>query len=51
MAHRLSEMGIAFELHYCARAMENIAFADELKKLGAASCFDSIWIVGTQKMD
>jgi len=30
MGHRLKSLGIPFELHYCARAQENIAFSQEL---------------------
>lgn len=33
MAHRLTTMGLGFTLHYCARGIENIAFAEELKTL------------------
>lgn len=31
MAHKLASEGKSFELHYCARTSQNIAFADELK--------------------
>ena len=33
MGHRLKSLGIPFELHYCARAQENIAFPQELQNL------------------
>jgi len=33
MGHRLKSLGIPFELHYCARAQENIAFSQELQDL------------------
>lgn len=33
MGHRLRSLGIPFELHYCARAQENIAFPQELQNL------------------
>lgn len=33
MGYRLKALGIPFELHYCARAQENIAFSQELKGL------------------
>lgn len=33
MSHRLNSLGIPFELHYCARAQENIAFHQELRNL------------------
>lgn len=35
MAHRLRSLGTSFTLHYCARGLENIAFAEELKALAA----------------
>jgi vanillate O-demethylase ferredoxin subunit len=33
MGHRLKSLGIPFELHYCARAQENIAFPQDLQNL------------------
>jgi len=33
MGHRLKSLGIPFELHYCARTQENIAFEPELQSL------------------
>lgn len=33
MAHALSASGRSFELHYCAKSREHIAFADELEAL------------------
>lgn len=33
MVHRLRTLGTAFSLHYCARSLENIAFAEELQAL------------------
>ena len=33
MGHRLKSLGIPFELHYCARTQDNIAFSQELQKL------------------
>ncbi|MBT8614697.1 oxidoreductase [Polynucleobacter paneuropaeus] len=36
MSHRLKSLGIPFELHYCARSQENIAFHQELRNLSDA---------------
>lgn len=33
MGHRLKSLNIPFELHYCTRAQENIAFLQELQKI------------------
>jgi len=33
MAHELKRAGASFELHYCARAPENVAFTDEINAL------------------
>lgn len=33
MAHRLKTLQVPFELHYCARAIENIAFTEDLECL------------------
>jgi len=36
MGHRLKTLGIPFELHYCARSQENIAFPQELQDLSGS---------------
>jgi vanillate O-demethylase ferredoxin subunit len=36
MAHRLKQLCLPFELHYCARGRDNLAFIDELRQLGDA---------------
>ena len=39
MAHHLTNIGARFELHYCARSRENLAFFEELLGFGASIHF------------